>query len=459
MNCCRTCIQTYLLQDDAPTARCPSCRSGWTDDFLSENLTKTFLLKEYKEHREKILLDRERARLPETQEDAGRYIQAKRKIATDYMPRIVAIQDSIRNLHETIEEKRLYMIYKEESEKKPYNRETVSSAYTNFANYRSSVFMPRVMPYYREMKRIRDREYNQLLRLVASHGKPLAQRNTTAAHVERNEWTFHMKCAKEGCEGFVGNNWKCGLCEEGYCKHCRETNTEGHVCDPEKRMTAEALQKEAKPCPKCAAQISKIDGCDQMWCTQCKTAFSWRTGRIEESHIHNPHYFEWMRRNGQAATMRPLNGGDCLEAAEVLTHVLHYNRPHQEIVNWCRTIRHFEWVTRSTQRQVQHVGDDDRCRAMRVLRLANELTDEGWKKKLQKDEKSAHKNQRVVQVLETFTQAATDILRGALLETADREALVKQVEDLQAYCNQELEKIEKRYKNEVRRIEHVPTFY
>jgi hypothetical protein len=34
-----------------------------------------------------------------------------------------------------------------------------------------------------------------------------------------------------------------------------------------------------------------------MWCTQCRKAFNWRTGRIEADG-HNPHYFEWLRRNG-----------------------------------------------------------------------------------------------------------------------------------------------------------------
>jgi len=39
--------------------------------------------------------------------------------------------------------------------------------------------------------------------------------------------------------------------------------------------------------------------CDQMWCTSCNTAFSWRTLRIVNGTVHNPHYFEYLRRNGQ----------------------------------------------------------------------------------------------------------------------------------------------------------------
>jgi len=41
-----------------------------------------------------------------------------------------------------------------------------------------------------------------------------------------------------------------------------------------------------------------VHNCDQMWCVECKTAFSWTNGTIETGVVHNPHYYQWMRQHG-----------------------------------------------------------------------------------------------------------------------------------------------------------------
>jgi hypothetical protein len=71
---------------------------------------------------------------------------------------------------------------------------------------------------------------------------------------------------------------------------------EGHECKEDDVSTVRLIRKETKPCPKCSTRISKIDGCDQMWCVECKTAFSWKSGNIVNGAIHNPHYYEFLRK-------------------------------------------------------------------------------------------------------------------------------------------------------------------
>lgn len=119
------------------------------------------------------------------------------------------------------------------------------------------------------------------------------------------EVQFYRKCSVENCRGYLSSDWKCGLCSTYTCKYCHLEKKEGHICDKDLVATISFLQDDTKPCPKCTTPIHKIDGCDQMWCTMCHTAFSWRRGTIE-TRIHNPHYYEWLRNGGEL----PRNDGD-----------------------------------------------------------------------------------------------------------------------------------------------------
>ncbi len=457
--CCRSCVQTYLLQDDAQTPRCPSCRSGWTEDFLSDSFPKTWLLKEYKFHREHVLLDMERARLPEAQEDAGRYKRAlefKQQIDRITEP----LKQRIRTIPEAIEEQRCLQEY----HRVQYGRMQTERAcgYTRrdeegrrfesaaWAAYKvaKDAYWHAIIPIQQQIHRLQTKEYNKAVRTVKHFGaEPAAETETEQKKVQRATWTFVMKCSKPDCNGFVGTNWACGLCQTTFCKDCTEEVKEGHTCDPDHMATAQALRKEAKPCPKCAAMISKIDGCDQMWCTQCQTAFSWRTGQIETTHVHNPHYFQWMRENGRVAPPRP--NGECLTPAEVLEQAAHYLRRDNELMEWCRIVRHYRSEERNQSRSLQNRQNEDWRRELRVQRLVNEITDEQWKIKLQRGEKALQKTARVVEVLQMFCQVGIDFLREAMLDTSDKAAIKRQFEELRTYCNTAFEKIGNRYNNEV----------
>lgn len=48
--------------------------------------------------------------------------------------------------------------------------------------------------------------------------------------------------------------------------------------------------------------------CDQMWCVDCHTAFSWATGNLVNGVVHNPHYYEYLRKEGNGVA--PRNAGD-----------------------------------------------------------------------------------------------------------------------------------------------------
>jgi hypothetical protein len=106
-------------------------------------------------------------------------------------------------------------------------------------------------------------------------------------------------CIATDCKGFLDDDYKCGLCNVDVCRDCHEIKVGlAHICKNEHVESVKLIKQEARPCPKCSALISKIDGCDQMWCTQCHVTFSWTTGLIEKGVTHNPHFYEWARKNG-----------------------------------------------------------------------------------------------------------------------------------------------------------------
>ena len=95
-----------------------------------------------------------------------------------------------------------------------------------------------------------------------------------------------MPCPAPDCKGYLSSAYKCAACSKYACPHCLVVlgvdKDPEHECDPDVVATVEQIKKETKPCPNCGERIGKVDGCNQMWCTKCHTAFDWRTGKIDK---------------------------------------------------------------------------------------------------------------------------------------------------------------------------------
>lgn len=108
--------------------------------------------------------------------------------------------------------------------------------------------------------------------------------------------SFLFACPSTDCLGKIGQEGCCGLCGKKVCSECgQEKKQEEHVCRKEDVETIRELQKSTRPCPRCHIPIYKIEGCDQMWCIQCHTTFSWKTGAITHGVVHNPHFYAFRR--------------------------------------------------------------------------------------------------------------------------------------------------------------------
>jgi hypothetical protein len=260
-----------------------------------------------------------------------------------------------------------------------------------------------------------------------------------------------MKCPESACEGFLSSQYKCGLCEIHVCAHCHVVKTPTHVCDPEVVETIKQIRKEAKPCPKCASLISKIDGCDQMWCTQCFTAFSWTTGAVATGVVHNPHYFQYLRETGQAIPRADNPGFGCNQVnmlAGTLTRLAATVPKAITLVGVYRQMTHMRDVDLMARRRyLTEYNDQEWRRILRVKRLVGEIDDAKWKDTLQRREKSYHNDTAWVQLLEMYTTVSLETMAELTrLSTAeDFERVSARLDTIRTYTLQEAEKIAKIY--------------
>jgi len=275
-------------------------------------------------------------------------------------------------------------------------------------------------------------------------------------NIERTEpggTTTTRKCPVEDCRGFLSNHWKCGICETQICKECNEPKDEGHVCDPNNVETMNLLKKDSKPCPACGTLITKIDGCDQMWCTQtnCHTAFSWRSGKKVFGVIHNPHFIQFAMTNGTPE--RNPQDVPCGGLPETYTY---FNRVRRTVsashLNKfslpLRGIRHMTHVEEPRYRvtDVVHTNTD-----LRVRYLLNEIDDDQLAKTIIQRDTARKKKKAFHDIIVMITHTATDIINAIhnLLPEKNMERIFQQVEvldKLREYANKQFRRVGEMYK-------------
>jgi hypothetical protein len=247
------------------------------------------------------------------------------------------------------------------------------------------------------------------------------ERNGLRRQVEdtvASERRFIRGCPKEDCKGYLSSGWKCGLCEEHVCSKCHIPigikMDDEHICDEDVAATAQLIASESKPCPGCKINIYKIDGCNQMWCTQCKTPWDWKSGRIETK-VHNPHYFEYLRSRGQGGgAQRNPNEVRCgreinAEFAVAFGFILRrHDFPIEEIArvhDIARGLVHFDGHFINGA-----LGDAPDAELLRICYMRGMIDEKVFKRRVQMTYKKFHKEKELQEVFVMFKQTVTDIL-------------------------------------------------
>ena len=352
---CRSCYQTFLCGEDVTVPKCMFCNTQFTHSQIQHlGLTKSFIKGEFAKHQQEILFAQEQAMLP----------AAQAAVAHDRL--VQNIDDQIKSVNAEI--KRLQALKEDLMHTK-----------------------------------------NHLRR----HG-PQPQEHDPVDH------EFIHRCADSGCNGFVSSAWKCATCDKYTCSHCRELKAERddplHVCNPDTVASVALLKADTKPCPNCKVLVHKTDGCDQMFCTQCKRLWSWNTGRFE-TRGHNPHYLQWMRENGAAGGM-PRDPNDVICGREIdhqfLTQLYQarrtilnpeIRRDVDSIVSIVTSVPHLRFHE-LPRFQVDRVAINLNPRKAFV---SNKLSLHKFKQTILRNHLLADRNEHIAQIIQAVIQATTDI--------------------------------------------------
>ena len=215
------------------------------------------------------------------------------------------------------------------------------------------------------------------------------------------------RCVRDSCRGYLSNDWICGLCETKCCSECHFEMEDHHVCNVENIETAKIIKENGRPCPNCSTIIFKSEGCDQIYCTRCKTPFSWNTGKIENGAIHNPHYYEEMqnpeRNLLEVRCGREIDNIFLIRLKKDMS--VCFNTHYKKII---RTIGLNLMIIRLDHlpKFVNVITDNS---DLRVRYLMEEITEEQFKITLKKRDKENRKHKKLSQILNMYVNSLTEI--------------------------------------------------
>ncbi len=411
---CKSCVRTYLL-GTTKDPHCMNCFKEWNDEFMMKSLNKSFYEKTYRKHRRQLLLEIEISKLPEAM------------IAAEKEKQVILKKEKMKIIQNQITEI--------QKELRLLNNNKVSI-------------------------------YNQIVNI---------QQGANTVDQARK---FIMPCRNNNCRGFLSSQYKCDLCEMFTCPHCLEligfNKSDPHVCKPEDVASAEMIKKDTKPCPKCGVRIHKIHGCDQMYCTQCKVAFSYKTLKIDTGQVHNPHFYEEQKLLNNGEVIRNpqdvLCGGLCTYPQlnrNIILKLRHfvvincgkYNTENFEsylvlISDIHRTISHFTNYELPRKREmVRNIGNTEKLRVFYILGKKDEkpYNKEDLARDVFKNDVKRKKETKVLHIIELLSVFGIEMF-NQFLATKDEILLIKliinklkEIENLRKYCNNQFSIISNTY--------------
>jgi hypothetical protein len=440
---CMKCIKRFLAEN-VQEPNCMNCREVYTNQFMDQNFGYTYRRTLLKNVRLEVLVAREKQIMPDLMHRADAYRKSK-----TYSKNYNQVRSEIRGV-----ELRLDEVYS--------NRNKLDKIINNNIGNVSTVNNTLGDEF---MKTVTDAIINSSKIQFELEGKLTDLEKKSQEYLNKmykyeniyfkggfSKTTSVMHCLKTDCKGFLNENYECGLCHAKMCKDCHEEliDEQQHVCKQENIDSIKVIENETKQCPTCKTRVYKIEGCDQMFCVQCHTAFSWDTGSIERGRIHNPHYFEWLRNKRQ---QMPREIGDI---------------PCGGLPNWWAIYRHCkthdidftitaylhtvytmtEYLQNKEIRKYPVIeGRDEELNKIAVDYMVDKLPENMWKNRLFQLERKREINNERRLILDMMVAVLVDLF-GDIFSLNDNQSMrnkLNEFHDLRKYFNESIKNLGKRF--------------
>ena len=404
---CYNCAEKYITIE-LKEPNCMACNKIWTREFVMEKFDTKWVRHTFLPHIGALIMEQEKMLLPDTQKEAQLVLQ------------IHKLQDDLKKIPNNQKLERKYKNQPEELKTILEEKKNLRSEITKL-QLQTITYCP-------------DAEHAQQ-----------AQQTKKPVYI--------LKCPQGDCRGFIEDKtFKCGICNTHVCDKCHVIAPPPHAphkCKKEDILSAQAIRSETKPCPKCMSPIWKVSGCDQMFCTQCHTSFSWLTGKIENNIFHNPHFYEWLAEAGNNLNNQNLENVACGElphpqiyitkVRQLLARSTPSNDDYLNLTEIYRLINH-----------INHILPDyanDRVKTnfdLRVQFLTNDIDEKTWCMKLMNREKKRQKTRAIRELLELYVVILTDMVRQIMYSNPEENKykdILQQYKKLKIYHEEQVDRI------------------
>lgn len=443
MDICTRCIKKFL-SENVQEPNCMSCKEVYSKDFMDNNFGHTYRKTILKNVRLNVLVAREQQIMPELMHRADAYKKLQKCEA-----RQIEIRKQIDELEIKLEE-----VYVSRGKLDDILNNNVINIDT-VDNKISNEFMKGITDTIINSTKVQTEIQTKLDDLETSYNENwenIIALNNTYRYGGTQKIESIVNCLRTNCKGFLDNDYTCGICHIKVCRDCHEELIENgnHVCKQENVDSVKAIQEETRPCPTCKTRVFKVEGCDQMFCVQCHTGFSWNTGMIERGRIHNPHYFEWLRSKRHQMP-REIGDVPCggLPSWSMLKKHLYDLNIHFTITTYLFSVYTMTEFIQNKEIPKYPVieGRDEELNTIAINYMADLISLNQWKNKLFQIERKKEVNREKRLILDMLISVLIDLF-GDIYHLNDNESIVEKVNEfneLRKYFNVSLKNLGHRF--------------